>query len=308
MGIFKRHSKDLDEVHGPNRNAHQSPPSYSEIDVGQPVEGLPPAYPLPKPSHFGSLHSHADDGERDAGDAFCHNNPLFPPSSIDEATLQRIVSGRLGLTAPPLMTVPETSKLSTWKRFKGEIQPGKGDGTVYIRSKKGTRDALFVSDAPLYAAHTYRNVRLYYEITITSLPHPQEATIAIGYAALPYPPFRLPGWHRGSIAVHSDDGRRYVNDSLGGKDFVLPFSVGETVGLGIDYARKTVFFTRNGKLDGEWGLVEDAVAPGTDPYRGYRDGGVEGIQGEFDVFAALGVYGSVGVVVNLGGSPFKYSF
>ena len=38
----------------------------------------------------------------------------------------------------------------------------------------------------------------------------EQSGAALGFVAPPYPPFRLPGWQRGSLAVHSDDGRRYV--------------------------------------------------------------------------------------------------
>jgi len=39
----------------------------------------------------------------------------------------------------------------------------------------------------------------------------------------------MPGWQRGSLAVHGDDGRKYINDSWGGKDFTSSFKEGETL-------------------------------------------------------------------------------
>ena len=59
--------------------------------------------------------------------------------------------------------------------------------------------------------------------------------VAVGYCAKPYPPWRLPGWHRASVGVHGDDGRRFVNDSWGGKDFTGAFRVGERVGIGMQF-------------------------------------------------------------------------
>jgi hypothetical protein len=35
--------------------------------------------------------------------------------------------------------------------------------------------------------------------------------------------------------VHGDDGRRFVNDTWGGKDFTTKFIEGETVGIGIEF-------------------------------------------------------------------------
>lgn len=62
-----------------------------------------------------------------------------------------------------------------------------------------------------------------------------ENGVALGYCAKPYPTWRLPGWERASLGVHGDDGRRFVNDTWGGKDFTAKFVEGETVGIGIDF-------------------------------------------------------------------------
>jgi hypothetical protein len=35
--------------------------------------------------------------------------------------------------------------------------------------------------------------------------------------------------------VHGDDGRRFVNDTWGGKDFTTKFVEGETVGIGMEF-------------------------------------------------------------------------
>lgn len=104
--------------------------------------------------------------------------------------------------------------------------------------------------------------------------------------------------------MHGDDGRRFVNDSYGGKDFTRPFCVGETVGLGMRFwgraadqppayggsaavastLKVDVFFTRNGNLDGEWDLHEVLDS---------QDLGVEGLDGKMDLYAAVGVFGGV---------------
>ncbi|KAI7594575.1 hypothetical protein KC316_g1055 [Hortaea werneckii] len=137
-----------------------------------------------------------------------------------------------------------------------------------------------------------------------------DAGIAIGLLAPPYPSWRLPGWHRGSLGVHGDDGRRYVDNSYGGRDFTSAFRKGDVVGLGLRIfplpppqtqtqrqgtkgggVKRTVevFFTRNGKLDGTgkgWNLHEE------------RDqeedtGDVRGLEGDHDILAAVGVFGKV---------------
>jgi hypothetical protein len=309
MGLFKKSNQSKAQEAGVDAQPPQEPPPGYSLEPGVGETSAPsyqpPNYPPPSGSHFDSLYSNAPDDERDMGEMFCNQHSLFPPLNMAVEDLERATADEYTLIAPPAMTVPKNSKLTTWKRFKGDFQNERKDKTVFIRSKKDTKDCIFVSDKPFYAPRSLRNARIYYEVTITSLPHPDDAAIAIGFTCLPYPPFRLPGWHRGSLAVHSDDGRRYVNDSLSGKDFVRPFQEGETIGIGVDYARQVVLLTRNGMFENEWSLVQDMNTSGTDPYRGFRDGGVHGITGESDVYAAVGVYGSVGVIVNFDRSNFK---
>ena len=127
--------------------------------------------------------------------------------------------------------------------------------------------------------------------------------MAIGYAAMPYPTWRMPGWERGSLAVHGDDGRRYVNDTWGGKDFVSPFQAGDTVGIGMTFSipeappeydappptsssfKVDVFFTRNGEREGGWDLHEELDAS--------NDLGVDGLDGAYDLYGAIGIFGGV---------------
>lgn len=149
---------------------------------------------------------------------------------------------------------------------------------------------------------------IYFEIKILGLGHTShyfkqgrqsdiDSGVAIGFFAPPYPTFRLPGWQRGSLGVHSDDGRRYVADTHGGIDFTDPFGVGDTVGLGMTfrYPEKppeygqaghqldvNVFFTRNGKKVDGWDLHEE---------RDRLDQDVSGLEGECDLFPAVGVFG-----------------
>jgi hypothetical protein len=135
----------------------------------------------------------------------------------------------------------------------------------------------------------------------------EESGVALGFFAPPYPPFRLPGWQRGSLAVHSDDGRRYVGNTDGGVDFTTPFKAGETLGLGVTFdvastdngpvMNVNVFFTRDGRKAGGWNLLHDTDSE--------RESYV-GLQGEHDVFAAIGVFGSVDVEVNLGEQSWLY--
>jgi hypothetical protein len=201
-----------------------------------------------------------------------------------------------------------------------------------VTTKSGTKDTLVQTDLPAYAALTEspllteRARTIYFEVQIHSLgaedrsksrigsmlgkhKEQEEAGVAIGFFAPPYPPFRLPGWQRGSLAVHSDDGRRYVSNAEGGVDFTAPFKAGETIGLGMTFqlptaytenAPKTdvvVFFTRDGRKVGGWDLNYDTDA---------QTEAVVGLQGENDIFPAIGVFGPIDVTINFAESSWLY--
>ena len=166
--------------------------------------------------------------------------------------------------------------------------------------------------SPHFAAAKPVPYTIYFEITPQSF-HSTDATLAVGFAAKPFPTNRQPGWHRASIGVHSDDGNRYVNDSWGGRPFTSPFRVGETLGLAVVFIPELVapsskvrsgtltsehevqsslprcktrcYFTRNGNVEGSWEMDEERDAE--------KDEGIAGLQGEADIYAAVGMYGLV---------------
>jgi hypothetical protein len=142
--------------------------------------------------------------------------------------------------------------------------------------------------------------------------------------------YSMPGWHRGSLAVHGDDGHRFINDRWGGKDFTRPFNKGEVVGIGMTFSpgaggaaaaaaasssssdNKTsggapgagtvieaeVFFTRNGKIDGRWNLHESLDAEADLP--------VTGLEGYHDLSVAVGTFGQVAAEVVLDPRGWAY--
>ncbi len=137
-------------------------------------------------------------------------------------------------------------------------------------------------------------------------PRTGDICLALGFTALPYPSFRMPGWHRGSLAVHGDDGHRFVNDRWGGKSFTGPFVKGETYGIGMTFTvpghggrlETEVFFTRQGVEAGRWNLHEEGDAE--------QDLPVTGLEGYHDVSCAVGTCGETAFEVVLDPGRWRY--
>lgn len=103
-----------------------------------------------------------------------------------------------------------------------------------------------------------------------------------------------------------------MNDNLGGKEFTSAFRTGETIGIGMTFslpataaatgARQQkpdvrVFFTRNGAEVGVWDLHEELDSEAE---------GVYGLEGDFDLYAAVGIFGGVEVDVKFDRAMFSF--
>ncbi|KAL8738796.1 MAG: hypothetical protein Q9181_000474 [Wetmoreana brouardii] len=75
---------------------------------------------------------------------------------------------------------------------------------------------------------------------------PESSLISIGVTTKPYPLFRLPGWHKTSIAYTSLGHRRY-NQPFTPSTYGPEYVQGDVIGVGYRPRTGTVFFTRNGK-------------------------------------------------------------
>ncbi|KAI9849156.1 MAG: Rsp5p-dependent ubiquitination, sorting of cargo proteins at the multivesicular body [Sclerophora amabilis] len=75
---------------------------------------------------------------------------------------------------------------------------------------------------------------------------PDTTLISVGMSTKPYPTFRLPGWHKYSVAYVSTGHRRY-NQPFNPTNYGPQFVQGDVVGVGYRPRTGTVFFTRNGK-------------------------------------------------------------
>lgn len=186
-----------------------------------------------------------------------------------------------------------------------ELRDGVWSGTTKAKAK----DICFSTNLPLYYPFAPYSPKIcgqpvaaYFEVHVNRIGNPDAEgnlpSLAIGFVAAPYPIWRMPGWQRGSLAVHSDDGCRYVNNQDGGVDFVEPFCAGDVVGLGVRFWNESwgggatnslkgeAFFTRNGQVEGTWSLQEETDAEDVL--------GNLGLEGDHDLFGAVGTYGEIG--------------
>ncbi|EPS36091.1 hypothetical protein H072_10512 [Dactylellina haptotyla CBS 200.50] len=254
----------------------------------------PPAPPVRSKKNSQGLNASEDDAE--AGHQYCRQYQVYPPAFQHPESLDRINRGEVGLFQPANFSghLEQTSKT----RYK-------------VHTHKDTQDTTLLSGLPLYAyQHHFPREKgyktVYYEIKIKVIH--DDSSIAIGFVNVPTPPFRLPGWHRGGLAVHSDDGNRYINDPYGGRTLTDPFREGETIGLGIRFrmGMAQAFLTRNGsEVKGSWLIDEPLDAEDTNRLNG--EGSVKGLLGDNDLYAGIGVFGKVEFEVDFGYNEWQDS-
>ena len=292
----------------PARSQFAQPPASYPLQK-QPTTDPPPYHDwtsipdtalFPPPPAWGnemSPSSNASRTDADKAHDWCKLHPLVRPHQPTLAQITNVKNGDVSLLKP--------------RQYTGDlclVNTGAWKGSTRVKSK----DASLISSTPLYFAssdspwHSGMAKSIYFEVKVQSLGRgqgPDESSLAIGYCGMPYPTWRMPGWERGSVAVHGDDGRRYVNDTWGGKDFTSPFRQGDTIGLGMTFAtpetppgystsplqstslKVEVFFTRNGIKDGSWDLHEELDSD--------HNLGVHGLDGQFDLYGVLGTFGGI---------------
>jgi hypothetical protein len=280
----------------PSHTASEPEPPPYDPWLAVPDNALLPPPPAIREERSPAANASYDDAAR--GHAWCRQNPIWPAQRHTQQSLSQISMGDVKLTTPP-----NTKDVT--------ISPS-GRGKTQIRTTKSCGDTIMLSDLPLYTPSTSLPRTIYFELKVLSMGKSgkDDAGIALGFVAPPYPSWRFPGWHRASLGVHGDDGRRYIDNSEGGRDFVNAFRKNDVVGIGMTFSppvyqgqknRVEVFFMRNGKKEGGWDLHEDR-----DLDSEYGD--VYGLEGEHDLLAAVGCFGAVVFEVKFRREDWAFKF
>jgi hypothetical protein len=112
---------------------------------------------------------------------------------------------------------------------------------------------------------------------------PESSLVSIGMATKPYPLFRLPGFHKYSVAYQSTGTRRY-NQPFNSTPYGPAYVQGDVVGVGYRPRTGAIFFTRNGKK------LEEVV---------------HGLKAQ-NFFPAIGANGPATIHVNFGQAGFNF--
>ncbi|XP_044719891.1 SPRY domain-containing protein [Hirsutella rhossiliensis] len=251
----------------------------------------PPRDPPPPIAHDRSHTTNATEAEAEAGENWCRQYPLTTPLVLDEAGRSALRSRNIRLIEP--------------FGFNGRLN-WLAKGHWEVKTNNGSSDSCIIGYPPLYVVcerEAATPTTVYYEVKLRA--DSRHNSVALGFTALPYPSFRMPGWHRGSLAVHGDDGHRFVNDRWGGNDFTTEFRRGDTYGIGMTLTPTTygkrdvdVFLTHNGVRVGGWDLHEETDAEGDLP--------VAGLEGFHDLSCAIGTFDGVSVEVILDPEKWMY--
>lgn len=178
----------------PPTHQEYAPPSGPPPAKQEPYHDWQNAVPdtsfLPPPPAAGNQRSatnNATEQEAEQGEMWCQQNPLRGPLSLPAEALYALQAGEIGIIKP--------------RSFNGSIErprPGVWSG----KTRAGCPDSCITTSVPLYSviAHSPLNngqsKTIYYEVRINKRNR-REVSLALGFAAPPYPTFRLPGWHRG---------------------------------------------------------------------------------------------------------------
>ncbi|KAG6024332.1 Rsp5p-dependent ubiquitination, sorting of cargo proteins at the multivesicular body [Claviceps citrina] len=225
-------------------------------------------------------------GEYDDEQAFAREE-ADALETMDGMTRTEYLRAKAFVTANPPESLPTDISLSQYLAIqeKGvsawEFEPELEVANCFVEAR--TEIEFFDSECTVMSNLPIpkQNDVYYWEAKIYEKP--DNTLLSIGMATKPYPLFRLPGYHKYSVAYFSD-GSRHYNQPFGSTPYGPRLVQGDVVGVGYRPRTGAIFFTRNGKR------YEEVV---------------HGLKSQ-NFFPAIGATGSAIIHVNLGQSGFVF--
>ncbi|KAG5992792.1 Rsp5p-dependent ubiquitination, sorting of cargo proteins at the multivesicular body [Claviceps spartinae] len=225
-------------------------------------------------------------GEYDDEQAFAREE-AEALETMEDMTRTEYLRAKAFVTANPPESLPTDISLSQYLAIqeKGvsawEFEPELEVANCFVEAR--TEIEFFDSECTVMSNLPIpkQNEVYYWEAKIYEKP--ENTLLSIGMGTKPYPLFRLPGYHKYSVAYFSD-GSRHYNQPFSSTPYAPRLVQGDVVGVGYRPRTGTVFFTRNGKR---------------------YDEVVHGLKSQ-NFFPAIGATGPAIVHVNLGQSGFVF--
>ncbi|KAG6251473.1 Rsp5p-dependent ubiquitination, sorting of cargo proteins at the multivesicular body [Claviceps purpurea] len=225
-------------------------------------------------------------GEYDDEQAFAREE-AEALETMDDMTRTEYLRAKAFVTANPPESLPTDISLSQYLAIqeKGvsawEFEPELEVANCFVEAR--TEIEFFDSECTVMSNLPIpkQNEVYYWEAKIYEKP--DNTLLSIGVGTKPYPLFRLPGYHKYSVAYFSD-GSRHYNQPFSSTPYAPRLVQGDVVGVGYRPRTGAVFFTRNGKR---------------------YDEVVHGLKSQ-NFFPAIGATGPAIVHVNLGQSGFVF--
>ncbi|KZZ88045.1 Concanavalin A-like lectin/glucanase [Moelleriella libera RCEF 2490] len=225
-------------------------------------------------------------GEYDDEQAFAREE-AEALETMDDMARTEYLRAKAFVTANPPESLPTDISLSQYLAIqeKGisawEFEPELEVANCFVEAR--TEIEFFDSECTVMSNLPVpkQNDVYYWEAKIYEKP--ESTLLSIGMATKPYPLFRLPGFHKYSVAYFSD-GSRHYNQPFSSTPYGPRLVQGDVIGVGYRPRTGAIFFTRNGKR------YEEVV---------------HGLKSQ-NFFPAIGATGPAIVHVNLGQSGFVF--
>ncbi|KAJ7704934.1 hypothetical protein B0H17DRAFT_1038844 [Mycena rosella] len=325
------------------RTQRYNPPPGPPPSSYNPPPGPPPSASLPPPTYAPAGGQSHEESELNAtledyeiANLFCQRYHKIPLARVFPTDHKEFSVDRWGLvsragtedliterTDPSIHVHIDKMDQTRAPHLNHRLVLVQRDPNTHTAYYQNRGDTCLTSNLPIIAGQysTIAKRGAYFEITIRKM-RGEGTTIALGMQCLPYPPNRLPGWHRRSAALHLDDRRIYFEDSEGGTDYkslvydkktgrsfekdnVPEIRDNDTLGCGYEFSPGAgvghLFYTYNGALlPIALPRIFDSVGRDVDAQdKDHHD---------VDVFAAVGVTnGPCQFDVNFGLEPFKWA-